>query len=163
MLRFGNNCRPVTQREAGPITPEQREKVLQRIVRQIHGIVFQPTITQLQKNGCVAVSDPYRSLDPILDNTKVLRVEGRLQNSSLAFDEKHAYGTAAYLRTISSTGTIVSRLLCEKSRVAPLAKQTLPRLELCAAVLGAELAERIRGDLLIIVSHVRGKPNCSDS
>jgi len=37
----------------------------------------------------VAVSDPYRSLDPILDNTKVLRVEGRLQNSSLAFDEKH--------------------------------------------------------------------------
>jgi len=37
----------------------------------------------------VAVSDTYRSLDPFLDNTKVLRVGGRLQNSSLAFDEKH--------------------------------------------------------------------------
>jgi len=89
MLRFGNNFRPGIQRETGPITLEQRAKALQRIVRQIQGIAFQPTITQLQKNGCVAVSDPYRSLDPFLDNTKVLRVGGRLQNSSLAFDEKH--------------------------------------------------------------------------
>jgi len=39
------------------------------------------------EDGCVAVSDPY--LDPFLDSTKVLRVGGRLQNSSLAFDEKH--------------------------------------------------------------------------
>jgi len=89
MLRFGNNCRPGTQREAVPITPEQRAKALQRIVRHKQGIAFQPTITQLQKNGCVAVPDPYRALDPFLDNTKVLRVGGRLQNSSLAFDEKH--------------------------------------------------------------------------
>jgi len=58
-----------------------------------------------------------------------------------------AYGTAAYLRTITSSGPIVSKLLCAKSRVAPLAKQTLPRLQLCAAVLGAELAERIKKDL----------------
>jgi len=69
--------------------PEQRAKALQRIVRQIQGIAFKHTITQLQKNGYVAVSDPYRSLDPFLDNTKVLRVGGRLQNSSLAFEEKH--------------------------------------------------------------------------
>jgi len=64
-----------------------------------------------------------------------------------------------------------------------LAKQTLPRLELCAAVLGADLAGRIQGDLRIRIdnvqywtdstivlgwiiataSHVHGKPNCSDS
>jgi len=37
-----------------------------------------------------------------------------------------AYKTAAYLRTITTSGTIVSRLLCAKSRVAPMAKQTLP-------------------------------------
>jgi len=56
MLRFGNNCRPGKQRETGSITPEQRAKALQRIVRQIQGISFQPTITQLQKTGCVAVN-----------------------------------------------------------------------------------------------------------
>jgi len=87
MLRFGNNCRPDTQRNARAITPKQRAKALQRIVRQIQGT--SATDTQLQKNGCVAVSDPYRALDPFLDNTKVLWVRGRLQNSSLAFDEKH--------------------------------------------------------------------------
>jgi len=82
MLRFGKNFRSGNQRETGPKTPEQRAKALQRIVRQVQGIAFQPTITQLQKNGCVAVSDPYRSLDTFLDNTKVLRVGERLQNSS---------------------------------------------------------------------------------
>jgi len=36
-----------------------------------------------------------------------------------------------------------------------LAKQTLPRLELCAAVLGAELAERIQGDLRIRIDNAQ--------
>jgi len=66
-----------------------------------------------------------------------------------------AYGTAAYLRSITCTGSVVSSLLCAKSGVAPLAKQTLPRLELCAAVLGAELAERIQGDLMIRIDNVQ--------
>jgi len=39
--------------------------------------------------------------------------------------------------------------------VAPLAKQTLPRLELCAAVLRAELAERIKKDLRIRIDEVQ--------
>jgi len=39
--------------------------------------------------------------------------------------------------------------------VAALAKQTLPKLELCAALLGAELAERIQGDLRIWVDSVK--------
>jgi len=49
----------------------------------------------------------------------------------------------------------VSSLLCEKSRVAPLANQTLPRLELCAAVLGAKLTERIQEVLRIRIDIVQ--------
>jgi len=50
---------------------------------------FCSTLTIGCESSQQAVSDPYRSLDPFLDNTKVLRVGGRLQNSSLALDEKH--------------------------------------------------------------------------
>jgi len=66
-----------------------------------------------------------------------------------------AYGTAEFLCTTTSTGAIVSSLLCEKSRVAPLANQTLPRLELCAAVLGAKLTERIQEVLRIRIDIVQ--------
>ncbi|XP_037929954.1 uncharacterized protein LOC119664555, partial [Teleopsis dalmanni] len=58
-----------------------------------------------------------------------------------------AYGAAMYMRAIYNDKTITSRLLCAKSRIAPLKKQTLPRLELCAALLGVELAERVKQDL----------------
>ncbi|XP_037929718.1 uncharacterized protein LOC119664260, partial [Teleopsis dalmanni] len=60
-----------------------------------------------------------------------------------------AYGAAAYLRSTLQNGQIIVRLLCAKSRVAPLKRLTLPRLELCAAVVGAELATRIKNDLQI--------------
>ncbi|XP_073814297.1 uncharacterized protein [Musca autumnalis] len=58
-----------------------------------------------------------------------------------------AYGAAAYMRSTFKDGTIMTRLLCSKSRVAPLKRQTIPRLELCAAVLGAQLASKIKIDL----------------
>ncbi|XP_037931077.1 uncharacterized protein LOC119665894 [Teleopsis dalmanni] len=60
-----------------------------------------------------------------------------------------AYGAAAYLRSKLQNGQIIVRLLCAKSRVSPLKRLTLPRLELCAAVVGAELATRIKNDLQI--------------
>ncbi|XP_073820558.1 uncharacterized protein [Musca autumnalis] len=43
-----------------------------------------------------------------------------------------AYGAAAYMRSTFKDGTTMTRLLCAKSRVAPLKRQTIPRLELCA-------------------------------
>ncbi|XP_037942526.1 uncharacterized protein LOC119675399 [Teleopsis dalmanni] len=58
-----------------------------------------------------------------------------------------AFGAAAYVRAILKDGRIIVRLLCAKSRVAPLKKQTLPRLELSAAVLAAELSVRVKSDL----------------
>ncbi|XP_055920727.1 uncharacterized protein LOC129952226 [Eupeodes corollae] len=60
---------------------------------------------------------------------------------------ERAYGAAVYLRSTYQDRTIINRLLCAKSRVAPIKQQTLPRLELCAAVLGAELTRRVREDV----------------
>lgn len=49
------------------------------------------------------------------------------------------YGAVAYLRYELPDGTFRTHLLCAKSRVAPVKRVTLPRLELCAAVLVADL------------------------
>lgn len=50
-----------------------------------------------------------------------------------------AYGAALYIRSTNSHGKHFVKLLCAKSRVAPLKSQSLPRLELCGCVLLAKL------------------------
>jgi len=51
-----------------------------------------------------------------------------------------AYGAALYIRSANPKGYSV-RLVCSKSRLAPLKRMTLPRLELIAAVVGARLLD----------------------
>lgn len=50
-----------------------------------------------------------------------------------------AYGAAIYIRSVDSAGNVFSKLAASKSRVAPVKILTLPRLELCAAVVLVEL------------------------
>lgn len=57
---------------------------------------------------------------------------------------ERAFGAAAYVRSTFKGGTTITKLLCAKSRVSPIKKQTLPRLELCAALMAAELSQRLR-------------------
>nr|CAI5834666.1 unnamed protein product [Callosobruchus analis] len=54
-----------------------------------------------------------------------------------------AYGACIYFRSIGATGKIQVNLLCAKSRVAPLKSVTIPRLELCAALLLAQLFNKV--------------------
>lgn len=50
-----------------------------------------------------------------------------------------AYGCSLYIRSTNAHGTTTVKLLCSRSRVAPVKKVTLPRLEL----LGAELLSKL--------------------
>lgn len=52
-----------------------------------------------------------------------------------------AYGAALYIRTSILNGESTVRLLCAKSKVAPIKVQSTPRLELCAALLLSELLD----------------------
>lgn len=54
-----------------------------------------------------------------------------------------AYGAAAYVR-VCTNGQWSAKLLCSKSRVAPIKVVTIPRLELCAVELGCNLLCKIR-------------------
>ncbi|XP_076384079.1 uncharacterized protein LOC143261737, partial [Megalopta genalis] len=58
-----------------------------------------------------------------------------------------AYGACVYLRSRDLSGSWVTRLLCAKSRVAPLTTISLPRLELCGALLLANVVNKIRRSL----------------
>ncbi|XP_065091063.1 uncharacterized protein LOC135712029 [Ochlerotatus camptorhynchus] len=64
------------------------------------------------------------------------------------------YGTCAYLRSIDNYGQIKIALLTSKSRIAPLKKQSTPRLELFGALLFAELYLRIAASLQMTFSTI---------
>ena len=55
-----------------------------------------------------------------------------------------AYGACLYMRTTEPSGDTKVRLLCSKSRVAPLKRISLPRLELCGALLLIQLINKTR-------------------
>ncbi|GBP95937.1 hypothetical protein EVAR_91071_1 [Eumeta japonica] len=67
-----------------------------------------------------------------------------MQFHKFVYASERAYGAAIYIRSTYKDKTIATRLICSKSRVAPIKKQTQPRLELCAAVLGVELTSRVK-------------------
>lgn len=61
---------------------------------------------------------------------------------------KDAIGTEAYLKLSDAKFSHISFVL-GKAKVAPASGHTIPRLELCAAVLAVELAETIHEQLHI--------------
>ncbi|GFW36702.1 integrase catalytic domain-containing protein [Trichonephila clavipes] len=54
-----------------------------------------------------------------------------------------AYGSSIYLKSISALGEVKVCLVTSKSRVSPLKQISIPRLELCGAVLAAKLMKKI--------------------
>lgn len=59
----------------------------------------------------------------------------------------HAYAASVYARIRQPDGQDIITLLTAKTRVAPLKQIPIPRLELCGAVLLAELLKKIQNEL----------------
>ncbi|GFT18515.1 uncharacterized protein TNCV_1708301 [Trichonephila clavipes] len=56
---------------------------------------------------------------------------------------ERCYGAAVYCKSKNLRSETLVRLITSKSRVAPIKSLTIPRLELCAAVLLAKLVKRV--------------------
>lgn len=67
-----------------------------------------------------------------------------LQLHNFSDSSERAYGACSYFRALDCNGIISVHLICGKSRVAPIKNTSLPRLELCAATLMAELTTRLQ-------------------
>ena len=66
-----------------------------------------------------------------------------------------AIGAVAYLRGIDADGKAHTGFIMGKSKLAPRPAHTIPRLELCAAVLAVQMYELIRDEMDIHVDAVR--------
>ena len=66
---------------------------------------------------------------------------------------QRAYATASYLRLQNTRGETHCTLVSAKTRLAPVKPTTIPRLELCAAVLAANADSTLRKELAINISN----------
>lgn len=82
------------------------------------------------------------------------------------------YGACVYVRSTNSDGKHEIYILCSKSRVAPIKPTSIPKLELCGALLGARLCKSVMASLryepnriiywcdsTIVLSWLRGDPS----
>ncbi|XP_055589512.1 uncharacterized protein LOC129741755 [Uranotaenia lowii] len=70
-----------------------------------------------------------------------LRKSTKIEIHGFCDASEAAYGSCLYLRSIAPDGSCTVRLLTAKSRVAPIDNKSIPRLELCGALLLAHQLE----------------------
>lgn len=101
----------------------------------------------------------YSQLPMLRDITipRLIKSKGHLTDIQIhGFSDasENCYGACIYARSVNSEGHVSVHLICSKSRVAPVKQITLPRLELCAAMLLARLINKTLPALRLHVSKV---------
>lgn len=109
-----------------------------------------------------------------LRNISLPRCTGNSQKTSSQLHvfcdaSERAYAASIYLRTELADGSIKSQLIMSKTRVAPVKQISVARLELCGALLGAQISKQIAEllevkltsiwtDSEIVLAWIRGHP-----
>lgn len=84
----------------------------------------------------------------IRDSSEVIHFELH----GFADASQSAYAACFYLRSVSRQRQTTVRLLCAKSRIAPLKQITIPRLGLSRAVLITQLMNQVRSALTVPIN-----------
>ena len=101
-----------------------------------------------------AAWEKWRAELPQLEKIKIRRcykppgfkaVSSSIHSFSDACD--YGYGMVTYLRQVSEEGQICTSLVMAKSRVVPIKPTTVPRMELTAAVVSAEVTAMVKEEL----------------
>lgn len=91
----------------------------------------------------------YQEQLKIIEEIKIPRwinnenIDNNFQIHGFSDASEKAYAAAVYARSIDSMGKIHIQLIASKTKVAPLKQISLPKLELCAAVLLSKLMTQI--------------------
>lgn len=97
-----------------------------------------------------------------LDSLRDLRIPRFVRGLHTQHTELHifsdssqdAFGACAYLRTYDDESPVTVKLLCAKVKVTPLKAVSIPRLELCGALVGARLYHKIMESLRLKIDRV---------
>ena len=104
-----------------------------------------PVTSKLNSRWCAFLHQLKDMTDIVIPRHLLIDKSREIQLHGFCDASLKGYGACIYLRSINSAETILVRLICSKSRVAPVKSTeapsdvTIPRLELCAAHLLARL------------------------
>ena len=86
----------------------------------------------------------------VFDSRKTV---SRVELQAFSDASEKAYASVVYLRTIYDTGEVDLKFLAAKAKIAPLKRQSIPRLELLGACLMSQLVDTVRKTLQDELSH----------
>ncbi|KAL0165842.1 hypothetical protein M9458_037686, partial [Cirrhinus mrigala] len=93
------------------------------------------------------ITFPRSYVPPAMDERNVTRELHVFCNAS-----EQSYGAVAYLRTVDTQGQPYLSFIVARSRIAPKQLHSMPRLELCAALTGAQLSRLLEQELTLPIS-----------
>ena len=131
----------------------------------------QPLPSDLEKKWRLLVSDLREGWPISIPRCYWSSISGKVSSSMLCGfcdASQKAYAAVVYLRSTTDSGVSV-RLVASKTRVSPLKKQTIPRLELLSALLLARLITSVTqtlqpelplSDSMISLCWIKGSDKC---
>ncbi|GFX58443.1 integrase catalytic domain-containing protein [Trichonephila clavipes] len=149
------------------INPDQQE--LQRIIWK-HGLDAEILTYRLKTVTYVLSNAPFLAIRTLQQLAKDEKSIFPLASETLLYDtymddinrspkgfavaSEAAYGAVVYLQCFLHNGAAKVSILARKSRVAPIRVISIPRLELCACVLLAQLVKKIHSTLRLNISDI---------
>ncbi|GFU11105.1 DUF1758 domain-containing protein [Trichonephila clavipes] len=132
----GNNTELIEVSENYDFSDSSEIKVLGVYWNPKHDCFSFRVVNDININRCIVVEQP-----------EVIELHGFSDAS------QSAYRAVVYCKSITSDKKMLAHLIASKSRVAPTKQTTIPRLELCAAVLLAKLVHSVKQALKLNVTN----------